>query len=378
MAARIGDYILAGELRNVRRNGVFGWIEFAPDYGIRLELTGNMSGSLAGKHVQFTMPGRQIPEWAETEDAPEVIEELVDRQIGVVILMEMRRLLVPDVSTDEFIALPREEQKKHLIEKDCLHLEWASQNGTVVAQLVSPQIEFVDVTEDDEDDANEEPDDLDGDFGLGITEIHIDENGVPHVENGLTEDDEEEDDDPFGLCDTTLEQSVAEALGHPLAEDEESKSRKWEDIIPGLDPETKAMYEQWDEIFEGKKDQPVSYLFPKLLKLPKPENVSSDEEAEPFVQAILAQLALLSVALDVCEHFTPMETYRLLITEILPTAKVHPELAASEMVQHYSTSDFCKKCEEEFDAEFDAERRSNGEDESDEDSADGPSDSEDE
>ena len=73
--------------------------------------------------------------------------------------------------------------------------------------------------------------------------------------------------------------------------------------------------------------------------------------------AILAQLALLSVAVDVCEHYTPLQTYHLLMNEILPTAKVHPNLAASRMVQHYSTSDHCDACEAEFEAQYNAEQQ---------------------
>ncbi|HQZ13885.1 MAG TPA: hypothetical protein PK286_13465, partial [Devosia sp.] len=56
----------------------------------------------------------------------------------------------------------------------------------------------------------------------------------------------------------------------------------------------KAMYEQWDEIFEGKKDEPVSCLFETPLRLPPPDRVTSDAEAQSLVVAILAQLALLS------------------------------------------------------------------------------------
>ena len=91
------------------------------------------------------------------------------------------------------------------------------------------------------------------------------------------------------------------------------------------------------------------------LRLPPPDRVTSDEEAQSLVVAILAQLALLSVAVDVCEHYTPQQTYHLLMTEILPTAKVHPNLAASRMVQHYSTSDHCDACDAEFESQYNAD-----------------------
>ena len=56
---QISQYILRGELRNSRTNSVSGWLEFAPDWGIHIELTGNFKGQLEGKHVKFTNPAYQ-------------------------------------------------------------------------------------------------------------------------------------------------------------------------------------------------------------------------------------------------------------------------------------------------------------------------------
>lgn len=366
MTVRIGDHILSGELRNSRRNGVFGWIEFAPDYGIRIELTGNFSGPLEGKHLRFHSAKADSHTLPQPEELPDEINELADRQIGVVGDIVLRKTMVPDIPIDEFLDLADDQKTAHLVEKDSLYLEWFSQNGRVVAEVLEPTLEFVD----NDGEATDESIDFEalegGGYGVGFTEIHIDEDGVAHAEHyGLDDEDlelegEVDDDDPYGLFSGDLDRRVAESLGQsPPASDQSEDhrppgKRSWEEVIPGIDPETKAMYEQWDEIFEGKKDEPISYLFEKPLKLPKPENVQNEKEAAVFVKKILAQLALLSVALDVCEHYSAIDTYRLLMNEILPTAKVHPNLAASEMVQHYSTSDFCPKCEAEFDAEYEA------------------------
>lgn len=373
MASRIGEYVQSGELRNTRRNGVFGWIEFATDYGIRIELTGNLSGPLAGKHLRFRR-GTIAPN--NPDDLTNEIKSMADRQIGVVGEMRLKMSQVPDLPWDEFSQLDHETQQRHLRQKECLHLEWFSQNGHIVAELVGMTIEYVESEGETEVDPTDfEPLDS-GSYGLGFTEIHVDEDGSTHTAHFDLEDDgdeeEEEIEDPYGLFGNDLEQHVAESLGKlpdeptsdetPLGEmlesEDGSKSerRAWDEVMPGIDADTKAMYEQWDEIFEGKKDEPISYLFQTPLKLPKVENVSSHDEARPLVTAILAQLALLSVALDVCEHYEPLDTYRLLMKEILPTAKVHPNLAASDMVQHYSTSDFCVKCDEEFDEEYDGSR----------------------
>ncbi|MCR9292198.1 MAG: hypothetical protein NXI32_05730 [bacterium] len=356
MAIRIGQYVLSGELRNTSRNSVFGWMQFAPDYGIRVELTGNFEPQLQGKHLRFRLPRMEDEGQVDLDSLPDFVHELADRQIGVVGKFAIQSTKVPAIPIDEFLDLSPEQQKLHLKDASCLHLEWFSQNGHVLAEIVDPIIEFVDP---DEESTESEEQDFDSDYA----EIYFDENGLPQArqvedDEEDEEDDETETDDPFGLFGEDLGKRVAESLSGEIATGGQEESadtgekRPWDEVIPGLDAETKAMYDQWDEIFEGKKDEPISFLFKHPLKLPRPERVKSQAEAEGYVRAILAELALLSVALDVCEHFSPLDTYRLLMDEILPTAKVHPNLAASEMVQHYATSDYCDECEAEFDASY--------------------------
>lgn len=332
MALRIGDYVISGELRNTRRNGVYGWVEFAPNYGIRIELTGNFAQSLAGKHIRFRIADADEKPELDIEDLPEPLDVIADRQIGVVGEVYLRHAEDAGDKTGQ-----------------CLCLEWFSQNGQVVAEIMDPNLEFV--TEQKNNEADDvEPELLpNGGYGIGFTEIHIDDEGVAHAEHyelgGEEEDEDEEEleaeseeEDPYGLFGEDLNEKVAESLGGLPA----SAKDDWQEFMPEI----------WNEIFEGKKDEPISYLFKTPLKLPKPEHVQDEEEAKLLVRSILAQLALLSVALDVCEHFSQVDTYRLLMNEILPTAKVHPNLAESEMVQHYSTTDFCSVCEAEMEAEY--------------------------
>ncbi len=387
MAHQIGDYILRGELRNTRANGVYGWLEFAPDVGVHVELTGNLRGKLSRKHIKFSNPRSKYSPSDPFATLPDEIERLVDRQIGVVSDANLSRVRVPTIPLTEFTQLDRDQQARFSEEKDCLYLEWYSQNGRVVAEIIDPHIEFLDEHQ-SEDSEPPEFESTDGGIDSGIAETYLemegrsivdadlaadiaadlagdfagdfdDQDHDPDAAEALDSDDEDgsDSDDPYGLFDPNLERSVADALDGGFVDETSEEGgpftpRSWDDVLPGLDPEIKAMYEQWDEIFEGKKDEPVSYLFETPLRLPPPDRVTSDEQAQPLVVAILAQLALLSVAVDVCEHFTPQQTYRLLMTAILPTAKVHPNLAASRMVQHYSTSDHCVACEAMFDSQF--------------------------
>ncbi len=383
MAHRIGDYILRGELRNTRANGVFGWLEFAPDYGVHIELTGNLSGELQRKHIRFCTPRGKSPQLGPDVELPESIENLADRQIGVISDVLLRRVRVPTIPLPEFAKLERAEQQRHSVEKDCLYLEWFSQDGRVEAEILDPEIEFVDERHDDQ---VEPPafESLGDGLSSSLAEAYLDVEGgvVGPVDPDGELDEEESDEDPYGLFAPDLQRDVSDALaadsqfpdefdsefdsqepeGHdPIFGDaDKPPKRSWDEVMPGIDPETKAMYEQWDEIFEGEKDEPVAYLFETPLRLPPPDRVTSNEEAQALVVSILAQLALLSVAVDVCEHFSPLQTYQLLMSEILPTAKVHPNLAASRMVQHYSTSDYCETCEAEFDQAYETDNDSDG------------------
>lgn len=369
---------------------MFGWIEFSPDYGIRIELTGNLSGALDGRSFKFKTPLASSPKLPLPEELPEFVDNLADRQIGVTGEMRLgtESATSPDNSPEESDTdLAAGDATKGKAGPTRLYLEWFSQNGRVIAELPEVQIEWVDEKSSTIGDSLTF-DPSAGPFDAGFTEVHIDQDGHAHTENYPLdqdmhddEDDDQQDDDPYGLFESDLDAKVAEALGTPEVDDDddddqdleldlelfdadagdnpglfagERQKRDWDEVIPGIDPDTKAMYEQWDEIFDGEKDEPISYLFDRPLKLPKSENVHSDAEAEPLVRAILAQLARLSVALDVCEHFTPKLTYQLLLQDILPSAKVHPNLSASDMVQHYSTSDYCTECDDEFAAEYDS------------------------
>ncbi|GAB5405997.1 MAG: hypothetical protein Aurels2KO_42280 [Aureliella sp.] len=358
MPMEIGEYVVSGELSNSRHNSVVGWLQLVGDASVRIELTGNLAGAIRGTSVKFVRHDKQNDELVE---APEQIQSLAHRQIGV----------VSDMSQPG---------------DNALHLEWQSQNGHVLAELQDFEIAI----EDDADGgaASDAPG-----LDVGVTEIFFgDEDVLPDVADESLDsqlfddgedldaedlDGEDEEEDPFGLFDSGLEAKLAESLESDFGKgDSDSDSPDSSSVPPevgnyanwqsmDLDPETQRMYEQWDEIFAGQKDEPLSYLFDKPLKLPRPSAVDDPKVAWPLVVAILAQLAKLSVALDVCEHYDAVQTYELLMDEILPNAKVHPNLAASEMVQHYSTSEHCKECQDAFDAEYEA--RNNPPKDSDED-----------
>ena len=374
MAWRLENSVIRGELFNLRPNSVHGWLELrgAPSL-VHLGLTGNMEGELAGKRVQF-----------ETELADEEDEETEDRgqeteakandpdfeaievqQIGPTGTMQLVRLPASNGSRKEEVRLT---------------LQWFSQNGEMRIDLVNPRLEFV-VKDDDEQPAAADEDDGESVF------VKDSEDEFPEFP------DDADEDDPYGLFPPQLEEQLEgetkspeiaaidenaladgpsdlpAGLDDPLAEYpfEDRPKRSWDEVIPGIDEQTKRLYESWDEIFEGKKDVPLCTIFDPPLTI-YPVDKLNDAEVESAFKVILRRLAMHSVALDMCEHFTCRDAYRLLVEEILPKYPVYPGLPLTGYVQHYSTWEYCRKCDEEFEAKWQAEekeRKARGEGEDD-------------
>ncbi|MDH3718395.1 MAG: hypothetical protein OES79_09770 [Planctomycetota bacterium] len=370
MAFRIGDCIVRGEINNTRRNSVSGWLDFGGDEGVRIELTGNLDGDLAGKHVHFQVP----PPAADRDDATEqYLDELEFRQIGVVGRMTLRMVRVPRGSVEEFLVRSKLGEPPPIDEKPCLYLEWFSQNGRVVAEIVDPEIQCG--TSPDESDEGKDAADTDGDSVAAEPLPDADNVGGPEIvgfaanEHGYIEEipfgdelqqgAEREDDDTYQLFDPDLERQLGESNREhddpPYSDDEPSGRRSWDEVIPGIDDQTKRMYEEWDEVVYGEKDEPLATLFDPPLSLKQPDQLASEAEAEEALAVLLARLALHGVTLDMCEHFSALDAYRYMLEDILPEAQIHPRLPDTGFIQHYSTWENCPVCEAEFEADW--ERR---------------------
>jgi hypothetical protein len=339
MTWRIGDTIVRGELINTSRNTVHGWLDFGGDYGIRIELVGNLSGELAGRRIRFEI--RPAP--AIDPTPPPELESLQTQQIGVVGSMTLRTVRVPVVPIRDSSRGVMGDEAVRTEERPCLYLEWFSQDGQMVAEIVDPDLQFV--SED------ELPPELDPSPPLEIPWDDVEFPGARpgDEENGLIFDAEADDEphDPFGLFPPDLDEQLDEANRQTELERGESPPsglHGWDEVIPGIDDETKQMYEQWDEIFYGARDEPLTTLFDPPLHLTPPAQVASESEAEQQLRVLLAALALHGVALDMCEHCTAREAYRILVDEILPDAQIHPNLPASGFVQHYATWESCPQC----------------------------------
>jgi hypothetical protein len=352
MAFRIGDHVLGGFLNNRKRHHVFGWLAFQEGRGLHIELIGD----LAGRVVEFEVPGREP---AGDEVIDELMTCLAHAQIGATGDMLLRIVRVPEGPIEELMARARMDELPPISEQPCLYLEWFSQNGRVVAEIVG--VEVRDYVEPGETQQTLTPEPLPnpGDVGLGISGIAIDEHGDPLPwEPDAGNDDV---DNPYGLFPPDLEAELGRGESDievdSAAPQESPQPRDWDDVIPGIDPETKAMYEQWDEIYGGTKDEMLSSLLDPPLRLPPPDEVTDETEARNYVLQIAASLARVSVAFDFCEHFDMVRAYRWLVEEILREGHVHPNQLPHGIVTHYSSWEFCDRCEAEFDAEYEQRRR---------------------
>ena len=380
MAFRLESYVVRGEIRNSQQNGVSGWLEVLRSTGkgeevaseprlVMLSFVGNLQGELAGRDFRFEVRERDLP-----SPRPVLEEQFHNDQVGPMGDSVFRMVRVPLIPIEEFyMALKRGETPLEE-QRASLYLEWYSQNGRVVLELLDPILEFAeqyDLLADPEPEPL--PENLDSD-SPGIMQI------FPENEEFFSEGHDQnsaaeviDDEDPFGLFPKGLSQqisqtsldsgSIDDSFQHeeqlPWCDSEPQTPRSWDEVIPGIDPETKAMYEQWDEVTHGTKNEPLTWLFESPLCLPKPDDVLDEQQAWSVLHSLLAAMALRGVAFDMCSHFTAMQAYRLLIEELLPEAGVHPSLVATGWVQHYSSWESCKECEAEFDEEYN--RRKNSE-----------------
>mgnify|MGYP003348740184 CR=1 FL=1 len=370
MAYRLADYVLRGEIRNSNRNRVSGWLEVlrasedgddAPEPRlVRLSLVGNLQGELAGREFRFEVRQQDLP-----SPKPVLDKHFHDDQIGPMGDSVYRMVRVPLIPFEEFYLARKRGESPPEEQRASIYLEWYSQNGRVVLELIDPILEF---SEQYDQLADPEPEPLPDPDNYGppsVTAISLDDDGTFRIDP-VSSFESEEDDDPFGLFPKELSQQISLSSVDATSTDDTSlikdelamtdneprKLRSWDEIIPGIDPETKAMYEQWDEVTYGTKNEPLTWLFESPLCLPKPDNVLDEQQAWSALQSLLAAMALRGVAFDMCTHFTAIQAYRLLIEDLLPEAGVHPNLVATGWIQHYSSWESCEECEAEFNEEY--------------------------
>ena len=363
MAFRLGDYVVYGELRN-RHYTTFGIIVLrgekpGEETVVRLDLTGDCDRDLRGKTFRFRPAG-------DSSDGPVFREEEFPRfqigQIGPTGAMTAQGWVkVMPCSVEEFLRraelgeAPPTEWKRHL------YLEWYSQNGRVVVEMADPEVEEC-VREprhgrdtDDEDEGDwvplpnlALPPDL-GESGPAagpdITMIFCDEDGTRVEQWKPSESDGAEEDDPSHSTPLQRQLDAESAAIDRAVCQSPDYSESGSDISRDL--------ELMDDCIEHSQRQPLFLLLDDTSQLPPPEELD-DQQVETALKGLLMRMAMIGVALDVCEHFTPRDCYRLLRDRILLEPNAYPELIGTGWGQHVATYEYCKECLAEEDSDLEA------------------------
>jgi len=359
MALRLGNMVISGELFNTQNYSVHGWLALhGADQPLVLNLTGNCGPDLRGKHIRFE--ARSVPECDVSNScrADPDLSGIAWQQVGPTGTMTSARMVkVSDCPPAEFYIRSKLGEPPPTEWKRCLYLEWYSQNGRVVVELADPVLEFVDSEDPFADGMSplelEQADS--GLSGLDITAIHLDEEaGIHQAYTAQSEDvDREAHDDTFGLIPDELQRQL------------DAEARKIDRAIGSEEDESETIREMelMDHLIEHSDGEPVWSILDAPSKLPHPDDLD-DQQVEGILKSILVQLALFGIALDVCEHCTPRDAYRMLIERVLKEERFHPELRQTQWVQHFMTHDFCKQCEVEAENKYEEYERRRKEDQS--------------
>lgn len=353
MAARIGPLVEYGELRNTRNYSTFGFLKLkGREDPIHFELTGDPGPDLQGRVISFERRPPEQVTWWEPEPDPDLAEALQAHQIGATGTMTAAGKVKVTLCPPRELHLRSKAGEPPPFEwKPRLYLEWYSQNGRVVIEMVDPVIEWDEGGEPPAEvpepgDQDEEAPDLSAGPEIGI--VRRTEDGDVEEWEGSVADylaEREEEEDPYGLFPEELRRSLDRQARQA---DEAAMSDEDREMIREM--------ELMDDLIEHSDGEPLISFLQTPKAYPHPDQLS-DEEVEGALKAMLAELALWGIALDVCEHFTPRDTYRLLVEELLPNHRAHPELRGTGWVTHFSTWEFCPQCEAEAEREYEEYQR---------------------
>jgi len=361
MAFRLGQYVVYGELRNTHNYSTFGVIvlrgeEPGQETALRLELTGNCAYDLQGKCFRFT-PSEDSKEDAvfRAEDHPGFQVQQIG-PTGTMTAQGWVRTL--PCSVEEFMRRAELGEPPPTPWRRHLYLEWYSQNGRVVVEMAGALVEECVREPHNEDDEGEwkplpnlalppEMRDAERAAGPEFTLIRQDGDNV-HIETWTPSRPTWGEGDDVSPSAALQRQLDAEAAAIDRAMNGESEESD-DDVIREM--------ELMDYCIDHSERQPIFLLLDNACQLRPPEEFD-EEEVEAELKALLARLAVLGIALDVCEHFTPRDCYRLLRDKILSEPHAFAELVGTGWMHHVATYEYCPECQASDGLEhFDSDER---------------------
>ena len=144
--------------------------------------------------------------------------------------------------------------------------------------------------------------------------------------------------------------SIPDELQHQLNRESAAIERAIHGMPESPGDDDMAEMELMDACIEEGEGRAVISLLNNIEDFPRPDSLS-DEEVETHLKVLLGRMALINVALNVCEHFSPRDCYALLLDTILPDEESYEELIGSAWVQHFMTHEHCDKCAAEYEEE---------------------------
>jgi hypothetical protein len=357
MAARISDLILGGEIVCTDNFNVRGRLKLKwRDAPLVFNLVGHPEPDLQGCHIRFQV--REVPddlpqmiEPRSEEEAKQFYRSFAWEQVGAAgIVTAARQVKIAHCSIEELMMRCKGDEPPPFEWKPCLTIEWYSQNGRVMIELADPIIEYLErpdaARKAAEERLAEDPDA--GPAGLGIARIERQDDGTFDVSEELypdgvdPEDLREPPDDPYGLFADDLQDYL-----DAQATDADRAAREQDEEVQ----RAIAEMELADDLLENSDGTLLEAFIETGGDLPDPDAID-DERAETELKCLVGQMALWGIALDICEHYTPRDAYRLLVTEILPNHRAHPELRGTGWVQHFMTCEHCPQCDAEAERQY--------------------------
>ena len=339
MALRLNDDIIAGGvINNTERNSIRGHIYFKThEFPLIINLTGNCTNQFAGRHLRFTVRDQDI-----TSDFDRSI--LADQQIGPPGNMYIDYVRWFPGTVEQAYLRSKLGEPPPMYWKPRLYFEWYSQNGNIVLELLDPTIEFNDKQHPEKlfipDPPFADPNNPPKCEPPKITEVSFDEEGNFNTEDisaSFSDENNSEDIDPYNLFPENIDDIIKDEADSGFVNEPDEK--------------TKKLFEQMDIVTYGTKDEPICTLFDPPIQLPN-EDTLSDEQIDDKFHELLMRLAMLSIALDMCKHYTPRKAYKLITETLLKEEQVYPGLPGTGYVQHYMTHEFCEECDKEMEEEY--------------------------
>lgn len=321
MALRLQDCVIDGYFGHPHRNLTMLRLALhGLDTVLMADLVGAPGPQFQGRCFEFR--ARVPPD----ESAPTSLPKgLMPMQVGAAGTMELRMVKVPRTDDTSEEALLR-----HGFDwKPCLYLEWYSQNGRVVIELVDPIIEPTDDLPAPEAPAppgsEEEP------TMFSVSTVSVDDEGEAEIQTV-----------------TIRERDADESLDDYLERLDRQRENAWRgesDVANFM-----AELEYADHLITNESGEFIASML-EPQRLPAVYDVD-EERAEELVLSLAAQLALVGVGIHLCKHCTMLDAYRFLLEVVLQEGRTHPELKGMGWTMNYSYGETCAECGAEIDAEY--------------------------